>query len=585
MKLVKSIIIVSAAVQLIFFGCKLPRDNINDPLSPANDDGKSPAIVSITPAGGAADVSSDTSIVVTFSETMDRTSVEAAFSLAGTGSVSGTFSWAVADTVMTFTPDDLLAYYQNHSVVISSDSADAFGNKLATDWSGDFTSSGAAGRLDTDFNGQGYVLHHNAAGGNGTDSGNDIVIDNNGKLVITGHSDNAAGNKDMVIWRYNSNGSLDTTFNSPNGYVVHDNAAGGGGDDYGNGIAIDTDGNIVVCGYSFNASGDEDMVIWRYNSSGSLDTTFNSPNGYAVHGNAAGGNGADIGNDIAANNTGKIIVTGESMNDTPGVFRDMVIWQYNSDGTLDTGGFNSPEGYTLFNSVGGAGGSGEYRDYGYDITLSSSGKILVAGKNYTYVPDPDEEDMMLWRYDTDGGLDDSFNGQGWATHDNAAGGNGFDLAYGVAIDRDSRILVTGNSHSGASYDMATWRYNSNGTIDTTFNGQGWVTHHDAAGGNGYDTGGIVSDDSGGKIVVAGKSISEDYDEDIAIWRYNHDGSLDTSFGAVDNKCGWVTHNSAAGGNSSESANGMVFDSDGKIVLVGSSKNASGNSDMVIWRYE
>ncbi len=267
MKLAKSIIIVSAAVLLIFFGCKLPRDNINDPLSPANDDGKSPAIVSITPAGDAADVSSDTSIIVTFSETMNRTSVEESFSLTGSTNVSGTFSWAVADTVMTFTPNDLLAYYQNHSVAISSDSADAFGNKLAADWSGDFTSSGAAGRLDTDFNGQGWVTHHDAAGGNGYDTGGIVSDDSGGKIVVAGKSLSEDYDEDIAIWRYNHDGSLDTSFGAVGnkcGWVTHNSAAGGNSSESCNSMVFDSDGKIVLVGSSKNASGNSDMVIWRY---------------------------------------------------------------------------------------------------------------------------------------------------------------------------------------------------------------------------------------------------------------------------------------------------------------------------------
>ena len=66
----------------------------------------------------------------------------------------------------------------------------------------------------------------------------------------------------MTIWRYNSEGTLNTGFNST-GYVVHDSAAGGSGDDSGYGIAVDSSGRILVAGYSYNGSSD-DMAIWRY---------------------------------------------------------------------------------------------------------------------------------------------------------------------------------------------------------------------------------------------------------------------------------------------------------------------------------
>jgi uncharacterized delta-60 repeat protein len=78
--------------------------------------------------------------------------------------------------------------------------------------------------------------------------GNSIYVDSNGKIYVTGYS-NSSSNYDMVIWRYNSNGTLDTSFGN-NGIVVHHNAAGGNYDDGGNSIYVDNNGKIYVTGYS-----------------------------------------------------------------------------------------------------------------------------------------------------------------------------------------------------------------------------------------------------------------------------------------------------------------------------------------------
>jgi uncharacterized delta-60 repeat protein len=117
--------------------------------------------------------------------------------------------------------------------------------------------------LDTSFNGTGFVVHDNAAGGNSHDYGHSIYVDSNGKIYVTGDSWNSSSKNDMVIWRYNSNGSLDTSFNG-RGYVVHHNAAGGNSDDAGSSIYVDSNGKIYVTGWSENSSGDYDMVIWKY---------------------------------------------------------------------------------------------------------------------------------------------------------------------------------------------------------------------------------------------------------------------------------------------------------------------------------
>jgi uncharacterized delta-60 repeat protein len=127
----------------------------------------------------------------------------------------------------------------------------------------------------------------------------------------------------MVIWRYNSDGSLDKTFGE-GGIVVHDNAAGGKSYDKGNSIYVDKKGRIYVTGSSRNRNGDLDMVIWRYNGDGSIDKTFGE-GGIVVYNNAAGGKGWDEGNSIYVDNKGRVYVTGFSYN---GKDADMVIWRY-----------------------------------------------------------------------------------------------------------------------------------------------------------------------------------------------------------------------------------------------------------------
>jgi len=124
-------------------------------------------------------------------------------------------------------------------------------------------SGGSGGVLDTSFNGTGFVVHDNATGPDSEDYGNSIYVDSNGKIYVTGFSWNSSRKDDMVIWRYNSDGSLDNTFGN-NGIVVHHNAAGGNARDQGNSIYVDSNGKIYVTGFSENSSGNYDMVIWKY---------------------------------------------------------------------------------------------------------------------------------------------------------------------------------------------------------------------------------------------------------------------------------------------------------------------------------
>ncbi len=423
------------------------------------------------------------------------------------------------------------------------------------------SSDSDSGSLDTSFGIDGIVVHDNAAGGNAGDFGKSIITDANGGILVAGWSRNLYSNYDMVIWKYNSDGTLDTTFGT-NGIVVHDSAAGGNGNDMGHSITIDANGRILVSGSSVNDSGNYDMVIWSYNSDGTLDTTFGT-NGIVVYDNTAGVNSDDYGYSITTDANNRILVTGTVRNEpTNG---DMVIWRYNSDGTPDT-------------SFGTDGIVVHWFNSGRSITTDASGRILVTGDNYNYT----DSDMVIWRYNSNGTPDTSFGTDGIVVHNNAAGGNGLDDGRSITTDSSGRILVTGYSDNGTDGDMVIWRYNSDGTLDTTFDTDGIVVHDNAAGGNGLDLGYSITIDASGRILVSGRSDSSAGvfpNEDMVIWRYNSDGTLDTTFDTD----GIVVHDSAAGGNGADYGYAITTDANGKILVTGLSWNGS-DVDMVIWRY-
>ncbi|MCZ6690688.1 MAG: hypothetical protein O7H41_13930 [Planctomycetota bacterium] len=299
-------------------------------------------------------------------------------------------------------------------------------------------------------------------------------------------------------------------------------------------------------------------------SSGLLDPTLNGQ-GWVVHGDVAGPDATDSGFGITLDAAGRILVTGFS-NDDAGIGVDgMVVWRCVEDGTLDTS-FNG-QGWVLF-----SGALNGFLDRGRDIVVDGLGRIVVTGTSDWY--------MALWRYNEDGTLDTTFNGQGWVLHDNAAGGNLRDEGFGVALDSGGRIVVAGDGSSMGSFDMAVWRYNDDGTLDTTFNGQGWVVHHDAAGGDGDDHGRDLGIDTSGRILVAGFSTGLG-GLDMALWRFNPDGSFDTTF----NGQGWVTHDGAAGGASTDLGLGLALDGLGRILVTGWSVGASTFQDAVVWRYD
>ena len=104
---------------------------------------------------------------------------------------------------------------------------------------------------------------------------------------------------------------------------------------------------------------------------------------------------------------------------------------------------------------------GNSTDSGRSVTLQEDGKILVAGYSFN----GSNYDFALVRYNSDGSLDTSFDGDGKVSTDI---GSGDDRGHSVTIQADGKILVAGSSHNGKNTDFALVRYNSNGSLDTSF---------------------------------------------------------------------------------------------------------------------
>ena len=330
------------------------------------------------------------------------------------------------------------------------------------------------GKLTTDF-----------GGGSG---GSSVVMQADGKIVVAGTSyasDNISGD-DFALARYNTDGSLDTTF-SGDGKVITDF----GGDDGGTSVVMQADGKILVVGSTYNGSS-SDIALARYNTDGTLDTNF-SDDGKATTNFGSG-------HCVVMQGDGKILVAGSESNDSG---NDFALARYNSDGSLDTTFSGDGKVTTDF---------GEGDDHGYSVVMQPDGKIIVAGFVFNY-----SGDFVLARYNADGTLDTTFSDDGKVVTD--FGGD--DYGFSVVMQPDGKIIVAGLR----SFDFAVARYNSDGTLDTTFSGDGKVTTDFG----GYDGGYSVVIQADGKIVVAGSSGFSNFisSADFALARFNSDGSLDT----------------------------------------------------------
>ena len=155
------------------------------------------------------------------------------------------------------------------------------------------------------------------------------------------------------------------------------------------------------------------------------------------------------------------------------------------------------------------------------VWRQADGKIVVAGRYGN-----NRSDFALARYNTDGSLDTSFDGDGKLT--TVFVGNG-DEVSAVAIQTDGKIVVAGYGIAvrAVCADFTVVRYNSDGSLDTSFDSDGVVTTDFNSGSDGAFGMALQAD---GKIVVAGTAEPiQNGDNDFAVARYNTDGSLDTSF--------------------------------------------------------
>jgi uncharacterized delta-60 repeat protein len=400
------------------------------------------------------------------------------------------------------------------------------------------------GSLDGSFDNDGSVSTYI---GSYEDFGNSIVIQSDGKIVATGISYNGT-DFDIVVIRYNKDGSLDKTFDS-DGIVT---TPVGNSSDYGTSIAIQADGKIVVAGYS-SGGFHTNITIIRYNNNGTLDTTFDTDG--MVSTNVT--NFDNFGFSLAIQADGRIVVAGTSLNGN-GFDYDIVVVRFNINGSLDTSFDND-------GSVTTAGGG--FLGSAVSIAIQNDGKIVVVGSGSNGA----NRDIFVVRFNENGSLDNTFDNDGII---NTSVGSSDDFGVSLAIQTDGKILVTGYSMDGIYSDISVVRYNKDGTLDNTFSTDGKLTTS-VSSFDDFSNSIVLQND--GKILVAGYGNFFNSNSDIVVVRYNRDGSLDSTF---DND-GVLT--TSIGSFSGEYAKSVAIQADSKIVVAGTT-NANADNDIVIVRY-
>lgn len=399
--------------------------------------------------------------------------------------------------------------------------------------------SGAPGDLDTSFGVVGGYTITDLAGAQLDERPYDTAIQTDGKIVVVGYRDSATLPfvSDHLVVRFNTDGTLDTTF-SGDGYITIQDVGQYGASQA---VVIQPDGKIVVAGGA--GVGSSTAFIFRLEPDGDLDTTFSGDGIQTVT-----STGTIL--SMALGTDGKIAAsTYYNGGAFPSGYLTYVL-RFNADGTLDTT-FDG-DGKRLINDV-----TSQTVHFPYGTAIQSDGKIVVAGQssnNITFY------DVALVRLQTNGSFDNTFDSDGVVRTQLATQES---KAKSVIVQSDGKIVAAGgiSQPSTTAVDPGIFRYNSDGSLDTTFDGSGYSIYEVIANNEDYFFNDIARQSDGKYLAVAaGVSTYPTFNrEDHYVVRTNSDGSPDNSFDA----------NAVARSQWCEGAAAVAVHSDGRVVAVGS----------------
>ncbi|MCA9729538.1 MAG: hypothetical protein KC729_17760, partial [Candidatus Eisenbacteria bacterium] len=315
----------------------------------------------------------------------------------------------------------------------------------------------------------------------------DMVRQPDGKLLVL--SSEITVDTDIVLRRYLPDGTLDATFGSGSGRIVFSL----GVSVIGKGLAIQPDGKIVVAGQTHGPP-DDDYLVVRFTASGALDQSFGG--GYRITDIA--GDFPDVAFAVSIAADGNIIVAGSTI--LP-LYPTMSIACY------------SPAGSLLWKNWGYGATYGWESSQTSNVIAQSDGKILLVGSASI----DGNHQFAVFRLNPDGSRDETYSGGGHVT--TSFGSD--DLARGAKLQPDGKLLVVGDDGSNARIA----RYNSDGSLDGSFDGDGKRSLILNGGGSMRD----ILTQPDGRIVILGHSGPTDA-HDLHLFRMSSTGALDFSWG-------------------------------------------------------
>lgn len=318
-----------------------------------------------------------------------------------------------------------------------------------------------------------------------------------------------------------------------------------------------SDGKILVLGNWLDITEGQEVVLYRLLANGSLDASFGNQ-GQLVFGYGIGT--ADYGLAMGLLSDDRIIILTqrETLASTA-----LILYSFHANATVDAG----------------FGSQGRLEVHGLDVDKNDySGfnqHLLIQPNNHIVVTAMAEGNadynIGLRRYTADGSADATFNGGNLLQTD--LGGNEGGVALALQPDGKLVLLATTEDDTFTQH-TAVLRYNSNGTLDNSFDGNGWLLMPGTSGNRGYPC--AVRILGNGQILGAGTIVTSTYNSLMVVARLNENGSFDPEFGNAGIAIVAPT------GDGRDVTQGIELQNDGKIILVGKVEN-NGDEDVVLVR--
>ncbi len=402
----------------------------------------------------------------------------------------------------------------------------------------------APGDLDLSFGSEGKV---NLRIGDGRLEAAAVAIQGDGKILVAGNNFNSSAVQSLAVVRYLADGSVDAAFGT--GGLAEAGMAGSVM--FGTCVAIQPDGSILVGGHARRTGIGTEFALARFTGAGAVDASF----GTAGLVTTDIGPGEDTAYGIALQPDGRILLAGTAVYSFLSDVR-VALTRYTSTGALDPA-WNG-------NGKVATPGPGTTPALACNaVALQVDGKVVVAGGAAPAFSDGSQNSVCVARYTTAGSLDSTFNGTGISIQTLSPG---YKASTCLALQTDGRMVVGGILNTGGAttnLDFMFVRFNSGGSLDTTFNGTGWATVPAGAGDDQMRGLAVQSD---GRIVGGGSAVVGGSD-DFAVVRVLADGTPDASFGTG----GAVTTAINFG---FDTGTALRLQSDGKIVLAGTTYTGS-----------